>query len=80
MYHKHIYLLYIHICIATNLATIVECGSDPPQRWEDLVQWRRRERNKIADFLVNHTMDTARDWSQEFAWPFPDCHLEDCVL
>ena len=66
--------------ISANLVAIIDAGWDPPQRRDDPVQWRRCERNKIADFLVNYTMDISQDWSKEFDWPFPGTSLDDCAL
>ena len=38
----------------------------------DPVVWHRRCYNKIADFLVNNTMDSGRDWAHTFEMPLTD--------
>jgi hypothetical protein len=43
--------------IVKHIATILDIGWLPPDGWRDPVDWRRRERNKVADYLVNYTMD-----------------------
>ena len=43
----------------------------------DPVIWRRREYNKKADFLVNHTMDRRRSWHHVCRMPFPGMSLKD---
>ena len=50
--------------ISRNLASILESAWDAPQIWDDPVQWRRREKNVIADFLVNYTMNRGQSWSK----------------
>ena len=43
----------------------------------DPVIWRKREFNKKADFLVNHTMDVRGSWHQVCPIPFPDLSLSE---
>ena len=39
--------------------------------------WHRRDRNVIADFVTNHTMDRKESWSKDFEWPFPGMAPQD---
>ena len=50
-----------------------DCIADP-------ITWQRREHNKKADFIVNHTMDRKQDWKREFQPPFSDFTLRDANL
>ena len=66
--------------IARNLVCIMDAGWETLQHWDDPVQWRRRDRNVVSDFLVNYTMEKAESWSETFDWPFPGKDMNDCVL
>ena len=41
-------------------------GWNPSRDIDHAVHWRPREFNKIADYLVNHTMDSKRSWPHAF--------------
>ena len=43
----------------------------PPTMIEDPVVWRKREYNKIADFIVNCTMDCREDLHEDCEPPLP---------
>eukprot|EP00973_Karenia_brevis_P043046 5960274-Karenia_brevis.AAC.1 len=43
------------------------CTWKPPQVWQDPVWWMRRCQNRVADGLVDLTMDTRRYWRKGFA-------------
>ena len=49
--------------ITNSLQSILFSGWLPPQKWHDPVLWRRRAHNRLADFLVNYTMDTKQSWT-----------------
>ena len=66
--------------IVTNVTTILDISWLPPDGWRDPVDWRRRERNKVADYLVNYTMDVKESWSESFAWQFQGVPLNECNL
>ena len=40
-------------------------GWAPPRRWKDPVTWKPRGYNKIADYLVNATMDLEASWTRQ---------------
>ena len=40
-------------------------GLDTVELTNDSVIWHRREYNKLADFLVNYTMDLGQDWHED---------------
>ena len=44
------------------------------------MRWRRREKNIVADFLVNYTMNMGRSWSETLPWPFPGASVEECNI
>ena len=52
--------------ITSNLFSMLSMGWSPPRLVGDPVVWHRREFNKIADYIVNHTMDAKRSWHQKF--------------
>ena len=49
-----------------RLFGLLEEGWIPNTRCSDPVTWHRRDSNKIADYLVNYTMDNQQDWSHVF--------------
>jgi hypothetical protein len=61
----------------TNLVNLYDRGWTPAVPWDDPVAWQRREKNKIADYLANLTMEHKNTWSREAAWPFPGYSLEE---
>ena len=48
--------------VSGNIVLLFHNGLRPYQTHKDHVVWRRRDRNKKADFLVNHTMDIEQSW------------------
>ena len=46
----------------------------------DRVSWHRRERNEIADFIVNHTMERAEDWQLTLSAHFRDFNVQQANL
>ena len=50
--------------ILDNLKDIFKEGFVPPRLVDDPVLWVRREKNKLADYLCNVTMDRKRSWSR----------------
>ena len=43
---------------------LIETGWIPGDGILDLVTWHKREYNKMADFIINYTMDSAADWTR----------------
>ena len=66
--------------VANHLSCLLQSGWSPPFDWEDPVQWRPREKNTVADYLANYTMDVESAWSRTFDWPFPNYQLDECCL
>ena len=66
--------------ISNNLFELLEHGWKPAGSTDDPVRWHKRDFNKIADYLVNHTMDEGRSWYQSFATASPDFNLGRCNL
>ena len=56
--------------ITNNIVQKFNKGRTPFRNEADPIQWRRREQNKVADSLCNHTMDTGRYWQE--TWTRPD--------
>ena len=52
--------------MSSYLFGLIEAGWLPPSTALDYVIWRKRCFNKIADYIVNYTMDTKRSWHQKF--------------
>ena len=50
--------------ILDNLKDIFKEGFVPPRLVDDPVLWVRREKNKLADYLCNVTMDRKQSWSR----------------
>ncbi len=57
-----------------RLFQIIDMGWSPNEATAEPVMWQRREYNKIADFIVNHTMDIGRDWQKTFHPPIAGYH------
>ena len=55
--------------VTKHIAGIFDAGLRPCQLHRDPVEWHRREFNKKADHLVNHTMDQQRTWHEESKAP-----------
>ena len=62
--------------ITKNLVKLLDCGFRANCSHLDPVVWQKRELNKKADFLVNHTMDVRRSWHQICPMPYPDMSLQ----
>ena len=45
---------------------MLQLGYKPPTDISDFILWHRHEWDKVADHLVNHTMDTQRSWKHVF--------------
>ena len=52
----------------------------PSRDIDDPVVWHKRSFNKIADYIVNHTMDAKRSWYQKFTPPLEDFDLSSSNL
>ena len=64
--------------VCANLVSILGAGWAPPKAWDDPVIWRRREKNIVADFLVNRTMDSRLTWSKHVDLPASVRSVSDC--
>ena len=61
--------------VSNHLASILDSGFFPSCIHDDPVIWRRRDFNKKADYLANHTMDKRKSWHQVCRMPFPNLKL-----
>ena len=59
---------------------MIEHGWSPHETVGDPVVWHRRDYNKIADYLANHTMDRQEDWSHVFAIEDADFHISEANM
>ena len=57
-----------------------EVGWTSHMRASDPILWHWREHNQIADFIVNYTMDTARDWFYEYLEETAELDVQSCNL
>ena len=55
--------------MTSNIFDFSVSGWTPHSRTADPVVWHRREKNLIADFLVNHTMDIGNSWHRDLPSP-----------
>ena len=55
-----------------RLFSLLQQGWSPHTQTANPVLWHRRSFNKVADLLVNYTMDTGKDWVQTLEPPFSD--------
>jgi hypothetical protein len=60
-----------------NLFRLLEDDWGPHRDIEDPVVWRRREYNKIADYIVTFTMDSKADFYQKCESPLPEFNPQD---
>ena len=58
--------------MTTILFKMIEANWKPHRLSSNPVLWHRRENNKVADFIVNHTMERQSDWFQECRAPIPN--------
>jgi hypothetical protein len=56
--------------VTASLFRLFESGWTPVKVIDDPVTWRKRDWNKIADYIVNYTMDVRRSWYQRFDSPW----------
>ena len=61
--------------ITRNIFSLLEREWKPARDIDDAVVWRPRDYNKIADYLVNHTMDERKSWAKTF----PDSATLSCA-
>ena len=47
------------------------------QETADPIVWHRREYNKIADYIANHTVDVKKTWHKECRHAQPDLDLQE---
>ena len=59
-------LLPVFQRLTSNLSSLLLGGLKPPHQSADPVLWRSRQHNRIADHLVNVTMDLKESWEQLF--------------
>ena len=52
--------------ITRNLFAMLDRGWKPSRDIDDAIVWQPREFNKMADFLVNYTMDERKSWAKVF--------------
>eukprot|EP00973_Karenia_brevis_P006886 933296-Karenia_brevis.AAC.1 len=43
-------------------------GWAPACLWQDPIKWMRRDFNKVADGLADHTMDLRRTWEKRYSY------------
>ena len=53
---------------AAHFDALLSSGWRPQRSSDNFVHWRKREHNKLADYICNRTMDEARDWQ----WQSPE--------
>ena len=53
--------------ITNNIVQICETGRSPLRDTAGPVEWRKRDQNKVADFLCNYTMNTSHSWRQTWS-------------
>ena len=58
--------------ITSSLFCFFQNGLTPPCMASDPVIWHRREHNRIADFIVNCTMELGQSWLKEVPPAIPD--------
>ena len=66
--------------MTTRMFDLIDTGWIPHTAVSDPVLWRRREHNQIADFLVNHAMDTRSSWMTEVPPAIPDFTILDANI
>ena len=59
--------------VAQRIFQVLGTGWRPAKDIDDAIHWRPREWNKIADLLVNHTMDERKSWCHRFHIPGDVC-------
>ncbi len=57
--------------ILDNLRDIFKEGFVPPRLVDDPILWVKRDKNKLADYLCNVTMDRKRSWRKERSIDMP---------
>ena len=62
-----------------NIFSLLRMGWTTSNEHTDPITWRRREHNKIADHLVNYTMDSGSTWAQIIDPPEDGLLVKDLV-
>ena len=58
--------------ILNNIAHIIMSGTLPPNNHSDPVCWTKRDRNQLADYICNVTMDSCSCWREVRQVGVPD--------
>ena len=63
--------------VAANIVEVIDHELLLRSQWMDLVEWIGRDKNKVAEHLMNYTMHVGRSWSAGEVWPSPESNLVD---